>query len=222
MNLPPRRRAIFALAAAALLSFAGCGKPNQANILLRKDNQKLQSQIDQLHRRHKADEATIAGLTNRTGTLPTLPPDRLGKLFTVHAIRLGRLTGGADLDSAKPGDDGLKAYVELLDQHGDEIKSSGSFAVEAFDLGGPDPRRLGRWEFPVEKAQEYWHSFLTRYEYVLPLPWQDATPRTPDVTVRVTFTDELTGRQFTEQTVAKVRVMPSTQPATQATAGRND
>jgi hypothetical protein len=197
-----------------LLLFAGCGKPNRANIILRKDNQKLQSQLDQLQRQHKADEATIAGLANRTGSLPTLPPDRLARLFTVNAIRLGRMTGGADLDASKPGQDGLKAYVELLDQHGDEIKSAGSFVVEAFELAGPEPRRLGRWEFPVEKAQDYWHNFLTRYEYVLPLPWQEATPAASDVTVRLTFTDELTGRQFTEQSVVKVRPAPTTRPTT--------
>jgi hypothetical protein len=215
MKLFLRRSACPALAAAALLlPFAGCGKPNRANIILRKESQDLRSEITRLQQRQKADEATIAGLTNRVGSLPTLPPDRLARLFTVHSIRLGRMTGGADLDASKPGQDGLKAYVELLDQHGDEIKSAGSFVVEAFELAGPEPRRLGRWEFPVEKAQDHWHNFLTRYEYVLPLPWQEATPAASDVTVRLTFTDELTGRQFTEQSVVKVQPAPATQPTT--------
>lgn len=196
-----------------LFSAGGCGflfkSPNKANVALRKENQKLQDQIAELQRQHAADEATVRGLNERAGTVPSLEPARLQRLFTVHAVKLGRLTGGADLDPDKPGHEGLKVYVNLLDQHGDAFKASGSFVVEAFDLAD-QARRLGRWEFPVEKSQDYWHSFLTRYEYVLPCPWQDSPPRHPDVTVRVQFTDELTGRVFIEQTVAKVDVPPTT------------
>jgi hypothetical protein len=189
------------------------GSPSKANIKLRKETQQLQEQIAQLKLQHEADAATIAGLTQRTGTVPTLEPARLEKLFTVHGIRVERLTGGADLDPAKPGHEGVKVYVGLLDQYGDEVKSAGSFVVEAFDLADPQATRLGRWEFPVEQAQQNWHSFLTRYEYVLTCPWQ-TPPRHADVTVRVQFTDELTSRQFTGQSVVKVEVPPTTQPAT--------
>jgi hypothetical protein len=200
-----------------LPALSGCqllfGSPSKANIELRKENQQLQGQISQLKLRHEADAATITGLTQRTGTVPTLEPARLEKLFTVHAVRLERLTGGADLDPDKPGQEGLKVYVGLLDQYGDEIKSSGSFVIEAFDLAEAQATRLGRWEFPVEQAQQNWHSFLTRYEYVLTCPWQ-SPPRHPDVTVRVQFTDELTGRQFSAQSLVKVEVPPTGQPAT--------
>jgi hypothetical protein len=201
-----------------LPALGGCkllfGSPSKANIELRKENQQLVSQIAQLKIQHEADAATITGLTQRTGTVPTLEPARLDKLFTVHAVRLERLTGGADLEPDKPGHEGLKVYVGLLDQYGDEIKSAGSFVVEAFDLAEEPAARLGRWEFPVEQAQQNWHSFLTRYEYVLTCPWQ-TPPRHPDVTIRVQFTDELTGRQFNAQSVAKVDVPPTPQPATQ-------
>ena len=189
------------------------GSPSKANITLRKENQQLQGQVAQLKRQLAAKDAQISGLSERTGTVPVLEPGRLDALFTCHAIRVGRLTGGADLDGAKPGHEGFKIYVNTLDQHGDMIKSAGSFVVEAFDLSGGQPSRLGHWEFPVEKAQENWHSFLTRYEYVLTCPWQERPPRQPDVTVRVTFTDELTGRKFTEQRVAKVQPPPSQPPS---------
>lgn len=204
-----------------LPAVGGCqflfGSPSKANITLRKENQQLQGQIDQLKLQREADKASIAGLSRRIGTVATLEPARLEKLFTVHKVELERLTGGADLDGSKPGHEGLKVYVRLLDQHGDEIKSAGSFVVEAFDLSQQQPRRLGRWEFPAEDAQENWHSFLTRYGYVLTCPWQESPPRSADVTVRATFTDELTGRQFTVQSVAKVDVPPGTAPATQPT-----
>ena len=215
-----------------LPAVGGCqflfGSPSKANITLRKENQQLQGQIAELQRRHEADKATITGLSQRTGTVATLEPARLERLFTVHSIELEKLTGGADLDRQKPGHEGLKVYVRLLDQHRDEIKSSGGFTVEAFDLSQDQPRRLGRWEFPVEQSQKNWHSFLTRYGYVLTCPWQESPPRGGDVTVRVTFDDELTGRQFSAQTVAKVDVPPGTpsapapasQPAQVTSSGR--
>jgi hypothetical protein len=199
-----------------LLCTGGCGflfkSPDKANIKLRKQIQGLEGQIAQLKQQHQADAATIEGLSERTGTTALLEPGRLDKLFTTHAIRVGRLSGGADLDASRPGDEGFKVYVNTLDQHGDMIKSAGSFVVEAFDLSDPQSPRLGHWDFPVEKAQENWHSFLTRYEYVLTCPWQQAVPRHPDVTVKLTFTDELTGRKFTAQHVAKVEVPPGQPP----------
>ena len=201
------------------VTIAGCGKPNRANIVLRKKMQALEGEITQLKRQHEADAATIAGLTQRVGTVPTLEPARLDKLFTVHALRLERMTGGTDLDGSKPGHEGIKVYVGLLDQTGDEIKSSGSFVVEAFDLAESQAAKLGRWEFPVEQSRANWHSFLTRYEYVLTCPWHKP-PRHSDVTVRVQFNDELTGRQFTAQTVAKVDVPPATQPSTRPAQAR--
>ena len=199
------------------LSTGGCvffKTPSGANIKLRKQVQSLEGQIAQLNQQHQADRATIRGLSGGGGTTPVVELGRLDKLFTTHAIRVGRLTGGADLDPSKPGDEGFKVYVNTLDQHADQIKSAGSFVVDAFDLSDPQSPRLGHWEFPVEKAQDNWHSFLTRYEYVLTCPWQNAVPRHPDVTVKLTFTDELTGRKFDAQHVAKVQVPPTaaTQP----------
>lgn len=217
-TLSARSARAAALTVVVASSVWGCGKPNPANIKLRKQNQGLEGQIAQLKRQQDADKATIAGLTERIGTVPTLAPARLDRLFTVHSIRLGRLSGGANLDGSKPGDEGFKVYIELLDQHNDEFKAAGSFVVEAFDLAAGG-LKLGRWEFPVEQAQGNWYSFFTRYEYVLTCPWQGTPPRNPEVTAKVTYVDELTARQFTQQQVIKVNPPPqSASPPPQAPA----
>src|SRR6476620_2472063 len=107
MKDPRRQQWLVApLALAAALSFVGCGKPNKANILLRKENEKLQDQVAKLKQQHETDQASIAGLSARTGTVKSLEPARLEKLFTVNGIQLGRLSGGADLDPSRPGDEG--------------------------------------------------------------------------------------------------------------------
>src|SRR6476661_8524929 len=73
--------------------FLGCGKPNAGAIVVRKENQQLQSKIDELNRQHDADAAKIKSLEESKGTLPTLPNDRLEKLFTTHGLEFGKLTG---------------------------------------------------------------------------------------------------------------------------------
>src|SRR5947209_6128619 len=93
------------LCSSVVLFSVGCGGPNKANIALRKQNQDLTARVDDLKRQHEADVATIVALQQQRGTLATLPQDRLERLFTAHDIRIERLTGGADLDTEKPGDE---------------------------------------------------------------------------------------------------------------------
>jgi hypothetical protein len=121
-----------------------------------------------------------------------------------------------DLDPALPGDEVLKVYAVPFDQHHDPIKAAGSFVVEAFDLSIPDDNRLGRWEFDLAESGRHWTGQLFSYYYVLPCPWERA-PLSDQITVRVTFRDALTGREFTEQKVLSIipprRGSPSTSPS---------
>jgi hypothetical protein len=197
------------LGGAALAAGGGCTTPDKANIALRKQNQQLHEQITTLQRVHQADQATLAGL-QAGSTVPTLPQDRLEQLFTVHGFSIGRLTGGADLDRERPGDEGLKVYVTPTDQQGDALKAAGSFEVEAFDLALEGNQKIGAWSFPLQEAQKNWYGALLKC-YVLSCPWQ-AAPRHARLTVKITFTDALTGRRFTQQKVVEVR--PPGGPAT--------
>jgi hypothetical protein len=197
-----------------LLTATGCGSPNTASIVVRKQNQDLQDQIATLTRARQADAATISGLQQRIGTVPTLSQERLDKLFTTHGIKLGRLTGGADLDRNKPGDEGIKVYVTPFDDDGEPLKAAGSFVIEAFDLAAKTPE-IGRWTFDVSAARKAWNGAFLSHQYVMPCPWQKP-PQHEELTIKVTFRDELTEREFHEQTVVKVHLPPS--PATGVTA----
>lgn len=209
---------VYLCASVVSLFVSGCtGKPNQANIALRKQVQQLESEISELKLQHTADAASIRSLEQRVGTVPTLPRDRLDQLYTAHGIRFGRLTGGVDLDPSKPGDEALKVYVVPIDQTGDAIKSTGSFTIEAYDLSLADENRLGRWEFSVEEAARDWIGELLMYSYSLTCPWQ-RPPHKEQITLRVTFRDALTGREFSEQRV--VRAIPPASPPATAVSGQ--
>src|SRR5690348_17029155 len=86
------RSSLITLCCSAL--FVGCGKPNAANIELRKENQKLNDKIDVLSRQHDADLATIRSYERNRPSVPTLPQERLDQLFTAHGLWFGRATGG--------------------------------------------------------------------------------------------------------------------------------
>lgn len=192
-----------------LVVFAtGCSSPNKANIELRKQKQELEAKLQTLERRHDADVASIRAFESRATTVPTLPNERLEKLFTTHGLSIGRLTAPADLDRGKPGDEGLKVYVVPTDDEGQPLKAAGSFVVEAFDLAKGANNRIGHWEFTADEAKKTWLGQLMMYTYVLPVAWQ-SPPQHPDITLRVTFTDNLTGRTFSAQKVIKVPVAHS-------------
>jgi hypothetical protein len=192
------------LGAVVALSLIGCGKPNKNNIDLRKVLQDRDNEIAQLKRQHEGDVASIRAMQSSATTVPSLDPERLHGLFTTHGIRLGRLTGGADLDSSKPGDEGLKIYLIPQDETGDDFKAAGSVAIEAFDLAATETR-VGRWEFTADEARKHWNGSALLYLYVLTCPWQ-TVPQHDKLTIKVTFSDALTGRSFEAQTTATVKL----------------
>jgi outer membrane murein-binding lipoprotein Lpp len=200
------RGAILAALALAAIALTGCGSPNQANIQLRKDNQQLQSQIDQLNRQHALDAATIQSLS-ATNAIKTLPQSQLNELYTAAGLRLGNLTGGFHPDPNKVGDTMLKVYVVPTDQDGDPIKAAGSFQVELFDLALPTNNRIGEWTFDIQAAHANWYSQLFMYTYVLSCPWQ-TQPTHSQLLARITFTDALTGRVFTVDRDVTVQLPP--------------
>src|SRR5437763_746647 len=138
----------FILAGIAL-ALIGCKGPSAANIQLRKQNQELRAKVDDLERRHAADAAQIRAMESNTSTAPALPQERLDKLFTVHGLQIGRLTGVDEKGV-------LKVYAVPTDDAGQQLKAAGSFVVEAFDLAKKDKPLVGRWEFDLDQARQNW------------------------------------------------------------------
>ena len=181
----------------------GCGSPDAANIELRKQNQELRASVDTLKAQHDRDAATLAAEQQARPTVPTLPPERLAKLVTTHGLDVGKLTGGDNPDTVIGPDTMLRVYVVPVDAQGTPIKAAGAFTVEAFDLAAADHVRVGSWQFTAEQTRDLFVNQLSLYTYALSCPWQTVPPH-PELTVKVTFAEELTGRQFVAQTEVKV------------------
>ena len=220
-NFLIRRWSACLLGAVLLIPTGGCallgGSPSTANIDLRKKNQALSAQIDTLKQQAAAQDEVIKGLRERQGTLPTLPPDRLAKLWTTHGLKFGRLTGGWDADEKKPGDEGVQIYVYPTDQDGQSIKATGSFKVELFDLADVKEPLIGKWTFDLDAAKKAWRGNLADYNYVLQCPWKQRVPAHEELTMKIEFLDELTQTPFHAQQVIKVHLQGTTRasPTTQ-------
>lgn len=190
----------------------GCASPSKANIELRKQSATLEKKITQLERQHEADLASIRGLQEHTGVLPTLSQDRLNKLFTVGSMKLSKLTGGFNLDHEPGPDNGVRAYVQLFDTTGDLIKAAGAFKIEVFDLADPSRPLVASRSFPVEQADSLWYPMPLVYSFVLPVRWK-TPPKHDDLLVKVTYTDELTQRVLTAEYRVHVNLgRPTTGP----------
>ena len=112
----------------------------------------------------------------------------------------------------------MKVYIAPIDNEGQPIKMSGSFSVEAFDLADTASPLIGTWTFAVDSVRKKWRGSFLDYNYVLDCPWQSRVPTHEELTLKITFVDELTQAPFKIQTVVKVK-LPTMQPTTAPATG---
>jgi hypothetical protein len=184
----------------------GCfsGHPDQANVLLRKENQQLTRQVSDLQHQNDGLKAQLAANQQAPGaTTQQLPQSRLDKLFTVCGLDVSKWTGGFNSQGDGPAQM-LRVYAVPIDQSGEAIKAAGAFTVQLFDLDESNTL-LDTWAFPVEQASanSYGQAFL--HNYILNCPWK-TPPQHSDLLVRVKFMDELTGREFVVDRDIKIKL----------------
>lgn len=158
----------------------------------------LQDQVLLLETENQALKRQLETANNR-------PIDEIGAkvFYRLQRIRLTRYTGFYDKDK-----DGSKekliVYIQPVDKAGDVVKASGTMDVQLWDLSA-DPNRalLGAWHVDPQDLHKMWFATLVTINYRMifdrPLGISGDRP----LTVKVVFTDNLTGQVFTEQTVIK-------------------
>lgn len=218
MNTARWTRRFLLLALPASLTLGGCFGPSRANVQLRKENQALRDTVARLEGEQNADRARIAGLERQATTVPVLPQDRLDRLFTVHGLRFGRLTGGYASTPDSASDDLIKVYVVPVDADGQVIKAAGQFKVEVFDLGDPQSPLVGSRRFSLEQTRSAWYGQAMLYTYVLSIPLTH-TPQHTELTVVASFTDTLTQRIVSAEQKIHLR-LAATSPVSRPTSPR--
>ena len=190
--VPPRS----VLLLAALVGLAGCAEKNDQLLQLETENRQLQRQLRQTQQKLAQNQNTLIQKDQQISELLKLGPKRLEVLFQVEKIKLGRYTGGTNLDE-KPGHDGVRVYLIPQDHAGRTVTASGSIDIDVFDLALKDHPLLMSYSFTPAKAKEHWRSGSLANHYNITCPWKDTLPSGNELTIRVSFGDYLTGKTFT-------------------------
>ncbi|OHB67447.1 MAG: hypothetical protein A2Y77_02565 [Planctomycetes bacterium RBG_13_62_9] len=162
--------------------------------------------------REKADQARqieqcrveAEQLKAQIKALSALPRGARENPYTLKAVKVIGLTNFYDKD-----EDGkrekLIVYIQPIDQDGDAVKAAGTVAIQLWDLNKPsDQALLGQWQVQPQELHKVWFNGLVSASYRV---IRDA-PLTPEIlavplTVKIVFTDFLTGEIFSDQHVIK-------------------
>jgi len=187
------------LAGGLLILAAGCQSPLEKEVkALKGETKQLQSQVEQAKSENEELKKHIQTL------LGIKPETRLEDLYSVKQVGLGRYTGFYDKNKTGRNDT-LIVYVQPVDDKGDAIKASGSVDVQLWDLNKKENESLlGEWRIGQEELKELWIGTLMSYNYRLTFDVAGLIEGLKDpLTVRVSFTDYISGKVFTEQKVVK-------------------
>jgi len=165
---------------------------------LRQEKAELKDQIER-------SESEAEQLKKQIQVLSDLPANvRLEHLYNIQKIKITRYTGFYDKDR-----DGKKekliVYIQPIDEQGDIVKATGSVDVQLWDLNKQDGEALlGQWRVGPDELEKLWIATLITINYRLPFDAGDIVDKAEGpLTVKVTFTDYLTGKVFNEQRAIK-------------------
>ena len=173
------------------------------------DLKALQTEKTQMAMQMETLEAENARLRQQAETLAALDkPLRLEALDTLSKIRIGRYTGLYDKNGDKA-PDVLAVYVEPLDTAQDYIKAAGTCTVAVWDLNAEGPQAcLAKWTLSPAELHTHWGGtvFMAYYRLEFPVAgWLNG--RHEELTIKVDFTDYLTGKVFSDQRVIKTALL---------------
>lgn len=150
---------------------------------------KLSAEIEQL----KKQVESLMGINKQART------EALSTLSTVEVTNRSDLY---DKDDDKKRET-LVVYLKPIDDMGDVVKATGSVEVELWNLNAPSQdATLGQWKIEPEELKKYWTSSLMSTHYKLQFDiGPKLTGEEKELTLKVKFTDYLTGKVFTGQKV---------------------
>ncbi len=190
-----------------LLSFAvGCENANSIKTPLVEQIGSLTGQKTQLENQLGQSRAENKQLKKQMHVLSGLPEQVKGEnLYRLEKIVIGGYTGFFDKD--KDGEkEKLIVYIQPIDEEGDIIKATGAVDVQLWDLDSSEANQalLGEWHVEPDELKKLWFATLITINYRLTFDIADKVKSFDEpLTVKVTFTDYLSGKVFKEQKVIK-------------------
>ncbi len=188
-----------------LYFIAGCENANSIKTPLVEQIGNLTEQKTQLENQLEQTRAENKQLKKQMHVLSGLPEQVKGEnLYRLEKIEIGRYTGFFDKDK-----DGEKekriVYIQPIDEEGDIVKTTGAVDVQLWDLNKEEGQALlGQWHVEPGELKKLWFATLITINYRLTFDIADKVKSFDEpLTVKVTFTDYLSGKVFKEQKVIK-------------------
>jgi outer membrane murein-binding lipoprotein Lpp len=186
-----------------LLSLAGCQKEKTENASsqiekLKTQNSDLAVKLQQSQEESEQLKKQIQALRNFGENFK--PED----IYNLQKINITRYTNLYDND-----DDGKKetllVYIQPMDEYGDVIKATGLVEVQLWDLDRKEGQPLlGQWQVSPAELKKLWFATLITVNYRLSFNIAALVEKFDhSLTVKVKFTDYLSGKIFEEQKVIK-------------------
>lgn len=165
---------------------------------LTRERAELQRQVEQTKSENEE-------LQKQVDMLKSLPEGVKGE--NLYSLQRAKVTNYTDLyDKDKDGKkEKLIVYIQPVDNSGDVIKATGTADVQLWDLsrdGGE--AQLAHWQVAPEELKKLWFAGVLFSNYRLTFDVADKVKDvTEPLTVKVAFTDYLSGKVFHEQRVIK-------------------
>lgn len=187
-----------------LLPATGCNNPNNQDSL---DEQvaQLTEQKTQLQRQIEKSRAENTQLKEQLRVLSGIPEEvKIDNLSQLQRVKIGRFSGFYDKDRDGKNEK-LIVYIQPIDEQGDIIKAGGDVNVQLWDLNKADGQALlGEWNTTQNDLKDLWYKTIITANYRLTFDFPDkAEDFQEPLTIKITFTDYMTGRVFKEQKTIK-------------------
>ena len=194
---------LFAVFAGSLLAVAaGCDSAGRPDPLKEQINS-LKQEKTQLTRQIKQSGLENKKLKKQIQVLSGLPADvKLENFYNLQRVKISGYTDFYDKDK-----DGRKekliVYIQPIDQDGDVVKATGSVDVQLWNLNRPNGQALlGQWRVEPDELRKLWFATLITINYRLTFDVAGKIEKFEEpLTVKLTFTDHLSGKVFKEQKV---------------------
>ena len=185
------------IALAAML--AGCGNETQRSWKTLKDcaqnNAELSMQVQAL----ESENILLAEQINTLSALDAAA--QLEALDTLDKVRIGKRTGFFDKDDDSTNET-LVVYLETLDTAQDYVKAVGAVKIQLWDLNAADDKAKSvEWILEPAELHPTWGGTIFAGYYRIKLPLETVRDSQKEYTLKITFTDYLSGKVLTDQKV---------------------
>ncbi|MEN6386985.1 MAG: hypothetical protein ABFD79_17535 [Phycisphaerales bacterium] len=150
---------------------------------------KLSAEVNQL----KKQVESLMGLNKEA---------RTEALSTLSAVQITERSGLYENEQTKKKDK-LVVYLRPIDDIGDVVKAAGTVEIELWNLNAkPENAMVAQWKVSPEELKKKWTSSLLSNHYKLEFDTGSIlTGQEKELTLKVQFTDYLTGKVFKSQLV---------------------